>query len=94
MAFYSLYWCDNQTMWGGGYSRSFRVTNGVRQGGILSLYHFNIYVDDLSVQLNACRVGCSNHPMSADDLVIMSLSAAGLTKLLRIYQSYRASHDI
>ena len=51
------YWYENQQMcvrWGGTYSTFFCVTNGVRQGSILSPYLFNIYVDDLSVAFNAC----------------------------------------
>ncbi len=52
---------ENQQMcvhWGGTYSTLFSVINGVRQGIILSPYLFNItYVVDLSVALNACRVG-------------------------------------
>ena len=45
-----------------------------------------IYVDDLSVALNACRVGCCvgkvliNHLMYADDLVILAPSVSGLSK--------------
>ena len=60
------------------------------QGGILSPYLFNVYVDDLSVKLNSCHVGCYysggciNHLMYADDLVILSPSLAGLYKLLHI----------
>ena len=54
-----VYWYEHQRMcvrWGGVYSSSFTVTNGVRQGGILSPYLFNVYVDDLSVELNYCHV--------------------------------------
>ena len=86
--------------WGGVYSSSFTVTNGVRQGGILSPYLFNVYVDDLSVKLNSCHVGCYysggciNHLMYADDLVIMSPSVAGLYKLIHICESFGLSHDV
>ena len=55
------YWYAHQTMcvrWGSSISSSFRVSNGVRQGGILSPHLFNVYVDDLSQILNRCRTGC------------------------------------
>ena len=98
------YWNENQQMyvrWGGTCSSFFCVTNGVRQGSILSPFVFNIYyVDDLSVTLNACRVGCCvvnviiNHLMYADDLVILAPSLAGLSNLLRICESFGESNDI
>ena len=56
-----MYWYANQTMcvrWSGIVSQGFHVTNGVRQGGILSPYLFNVYLDDLSIALFACRTGC------------------------------------
>ena len=40
-------------------SDSFKVTNGVRQGGILSPQLFNIYIDGLSDILNKSSVGGS-----------------------------------
>ena len=79
------YWYKNQDMcirWGDAYSAKFKVTNGVRQGGILSPYLFNVYVDELSEELNKCNVGCNlnglliNHIMYADDLVLISPSSA------------------
>ena len=74
-----------------GYSISnFNVTNGVQQGGILSPKLFNIYIDGLRNILNNSLIGGSlggkhiNHMLYADDLCIVSLSSAGLQKLLSI----------
>ena len=84
-----IYWYGTQTMcvrWGNLTSESFSVSNGVRQGGILSPRFFNIYFEDLSEQLNALNIGCIakhmliNHLMYADDLVLISPSTAGLQK--------------
>ena len=75
------YWYAHQFMivkWAGICSSHFSVTNGVRQGGILSPYLFNFYINDLSVRLNNCHTRCVvggkiiNHTMYADDLVIFS----------------------
>ena len=63
----------------------------------MSRQHF---VDDLSVALNACRVGCCvgnviiNHLMYADDLVILAPYVAGLSKLLSICGIFGESNDI
>ena len=57
-------------------SDSVSVTNGVRQGGILSPYLFCVYMDDLSKKINNVNAGCIigatliNHLMYADDLVL------------------------
>ncbi len=71
-------------------SAQFGVSNGVRQVGILSQVSFNLYVDDLSVQLSAHNIGFMigenlvNLHMYAHDLVILSPSSAGLQGLLDI----------
>ena len=75
------------------------VTNGVRQGGILSPQLFNIYIG-LSDILNKSSIGGSiggkriNHMLYADDLCIVSLSSAGLQQLLSICDQYCAMHSI
>ena len=80
-------------------SDSFNVTNGVRQGDILSPQLFNIYIDGLRDILNKSSIGGSiggkriNHMLYADDLCIVSLSPAGLQQLLSICDQYCAMHS-
>ena len=60
----------------------FTVTNGVRQGGILSPKLFSVYVNDLSKIICRSGVGCAiddvsiNHVFYADDMYIMAPSLA------------------
>ena len=98
-----MYWYANQTTcvrWSGIVSQGFHVTNSVRQGGILSPYLFNVYLDDLSIALSACRTGCCvgnsliNHLMYADDLVIFSPSSIGLRALITVCEEYAVSHEM
>ena len=68
------------------FSEFFTVSNGVKQGGILSPHLFNVYMDDLSVNLNKLQIGClyagtiMNDMMYADDLCVFSPSVEGLRK--------------
>ena len=80
--------------------KCFTVSNGVRQGGVLSLYLFNLYMDGLSEMLNTCQTGCYSgvskiiHLMYADDLVLLSPCKIGLSRLLKCCDDYAVSHDI
>ena len=55
------FWYAQQSMcvkWGYSISAPFHISNGMRQGSILSPFLFNVYMDDLSMLLNDCRTGC------------------------------------
>ena len=86
--------------WGNAYSSSFSVSNGVKQGRILSPILFNVYMDDLSVSLNSSNIGerigniFLNHLCYADDLCLVSLSSAGMQKLLGICSKYAIDHSL
>ncbi len=92
-----------QTMmvrWGDVMSDPFHVTNGIRQGSILSPILFNVYMDELPNRLNGCKTGCLigeqliNHLMYADDLVIFCPYSTGLQQMLKICSEYGVEFDV
>ena len=98
-----MYWYCKQTYyikWDGIMSDGFNVTNGVRQGGILSSALFNVYINGLSENLNASKVGCHfndvciNHLMYADDGVLIAPSPNALQTMLDICETYGNTNDI
>ena len=64
--------------WDGASSDSFNVSNGVRQGGVLSPVLFAIYMDILLNKLKECGVGCYWDGLFvgaicyADDLILLA----------------------
>ena len=56
----NIVWYSLQRMhirWGNTFSTYFCVSNGVKQGGIISTVLFNVYMDDLSCTLNRSNIG-------------------------------------
>ena len=98
-----VYWYETQTMcvrWGNHISNEFQVSNGVRQGGILSPRLFAVYIDDLSITLNRLGIGCCinskliNHLMYADDMVLLAPATSALQQLLRECNKFGIAHDM
>ena len=60
-----------------------------REGYCPLIYSRYIGMDELSISLNHCQIGCYagnklvNHIMYADDVALMSPSAAGLAKIIK-----------
>ena len=97
------FWYKHQSLvvkWGNCFSSTFSVTNGVRQGSVLSPYLFCVYVDRISSCLNVKKIGCKvkdviiNHLFYADDLCIFSPSSKGLQILLDICHKCASELDI
>ena len=86
--------------WGTAVSQYFRISNGVRQGVILSPKLFALYMNGLSSALLHHKAGCyineqcMNHIMYADDICVMAPTAIALQKLLDVWFEYSIANDL
>ena len=89
-----------QVRWQRYLSQTFSVSNGIRQGGILSPVLFTVYLDNLLIDLEHLDVGC--HWISilagvvcyADDLTLLAPSPAALRLMLRVCEDFAISHGL
>jgi len=97
------HWYKEQKMsikWGKHISEPFHVSNGVRQGGVLSPHLFAVYLDDLSNELNNIKAGyytgevLLNHLMFADDICVFCPSVRCLQRMPDVCHAYAESHGI
>ena len=85
---YSLQKC--QVKWSNSYSKDFNVSNGVKQGGVLSPVLFTIYMDELLGRLRDSGVGCyiGNIFMGAfgyaDDVILLAPTRSAMDMMLSI----------
>ena len=93
------FWYRTQELciqWGNMGSSFFNISNGVRQGGILSPKLFSVYMDDLSNILVSSGVGCflNNVCFNYVFLCLMAPCAIALQELLNICHRYSITADL
>ena len=76
------------------------MSNGLRQGSIMSPYLFNTYVDELNILLTNSKVGChvgtesSNKISYADELAVIIQTLKTLIELLGIRGSFASQNYV
>ena len=96
-----LYMYMNQLLdvkWNNHKSSTFKVTNGVKQGGVISPVLYCIYIDDLLEILKKSSFGCfiGNNYCGAlgYDLILLSPTVYGMKRLIQICEIYAKDHNI
>ena len=86
--------------WNGNMSSEFTISNGVRQGAVLSPCLFNLYIDDLYSKLINSGVGCKINNMFfgcfsyADDIALLAPSREALQIMINICEKFFREHGI
>ena len=93
----------NQTAnvrWNGKFSHSFPLSNGVKQGAVISPLLYCFYSNDLFKILRRNKVGCwvsGNYVGAlgyADDTLLLSPTRDGLQTMLKICEEYAEQHNL
>jgi hypothetical protein len=86
--------------WGNCTSSQFSVSNGVKQGGVLSPALFAVYIDGLLAELENSGVGCcvgnqyTGALAYADDITLLCPTLNGMQKMLDICETYANDYNI
>ena len=76
------------------YSDYIEVNSGIKQGGLMSLILYNVYVDELMKILMKSELGCTLGGRSycalfyADDIILLSGSVSKTQKMLKMCNEY------
>ena len=79
--------------WGSVLSRSFRLTCGIRQGGVLSPHLYALYIDSVVDRVKASNVGCYykltcvSILLYADDILLLAPSIITLQQLILVCEN-------
>ena len=89
-----------QGRWGEIVSSQFSVSNGVKQGGVMSPVLFTVYLGNLLKILKQLSIGCKIGATYlglfgyADDLNLLCPSISGLKEMLKICEDYASDYNI
>ena len=81
-------------------SETFGITNGTRQGSVLSPTLFSVYLDELLEQLRQLGVGCHvggwwyGAVCYADDLMLLAPSRTAAAMMLECCEKYATEHNL
>ena len=96
-----IYWYLNMSVsckWGNSRSRTFNVSSGTKQGGVLSPDLFAFYVDDIFDELIKAGVGCYIASLFiacilfADDMALLAPTRSALQRLIDICTKFFRSN--
>ena len=86
--------------WNGSKSSKFKISNGVRQGAVLSPTLFNLYIDSLFDRLRESGCGCWIKDLFfgawgyADDIGLLAPSRDALQRMVNTCQKFFTEHGI
>ena len=86
--------------WGDAKSSCFGITNGTRQGSVLSPTFFAVYIDDLLHQLRQLGVGCHigdkflGAAGFADDIVLLAPARGAMEVMLATCERFAAENNL
>ena len=89
-----------QVRWGDSLSDMFSMSNGVKQGAVLSPVLFTAYFDKLFERLRASGIGCHVGKMYAgafgyaDDVVLLAPSLDALREMVSICETYATEYHL
>ena len=86
--------------WNNAVTDYFTISNGVKQGGVLSPILFSLYLDQLISRLRHIGMGCHMNGLFtrvciyADDITLLAISRASLALMLEQCKSFSRTYDI
>ena len=86
--------------WGNKTSEYFSISNGVKQGAVLSAVLYCVYTNELFNHLRRLKIGCHLGGIFvgclgyADDIFLLCPTVDGLQKMLNVCENFAAKHNL